>query len=79
MYLSNTSKVIIGKMIKARREEKKFTQQYLADLLDVDRQYIWRLENGKINITADYLDKVIKELGCNHKEFLLVAKPLYTR
>jgi len=64
-----TSKEIIGMMIKLRRKEKMITQQQLATLLDVDRQYVWRLENGKINLTMDYLDKLIKELDCNHADF----------
>ena len=38
------------------------TLQELADLLQVDRQYIWKLENGKINMTLDYLDKIMQHL-----------------
>lgn len=58
-----STKEIIGKMIKEVRTEKKITLQQLADRLDVDRQYIWRLENGKINFTLDYLDKILDELN----------------
>jgi transcriptional regulator with XRE-family HTH domain len=68
-----SSKVIIGKMISARRSEKKITPQQLADLLGVDRQYVWRLENGKINLTMNYLDEVIKHLGCVHADFIIVT------
>jgi transcriptional regulator with XRE-family HTH domain len=64
------SKTIIGSMIKAKRIEKKITQQQLADLLNVDRQYIWRIENGKINLTMDYLDKIILHLDCETTDFL---------
>lgn len=63
----NSSKIVIGKMIKDLRKEKNLSQQELADLLDVDRQYVWRIENGKINLTLDYFDKVIKELSKNNK------------
>ncbi|HWY35449.1 MAG TPA: helix-turn-helix transcriptional regulator [Nitrosopumilaceae archaeon] len=73
---SKTSKEIIGSMIATRRKNKKVTQQELASLLEVDRQYIWRLEKGKVNLTMDYLDKVIKELSCIHEEFLVI--PLFT-
>jgi transcriptional regulator with XRE-family HTH domain len=69
----NTSKEIIGKMIKTKREEKAISQQALGDLLDVDRQYIWRLENGKINLTMNYLDEIIDKLNCEHVEFLVVV------
>lgn len=58
-----STKAIIGRMIKSVRTEKKITQQQLADKLGVDRQYIWRIENGKINFTLDYLDKILNELN----------------
>ena len=69
---TKTSKKIIGKMIKVRREEKKITQSQLAGLLHIDRQYMWRIENGIINLTMDYLDKIIIALGCNYKDFFLI-------
>jgi transcriptional regulator with XRE-family HTH domain len=68
-----SSREIIGKMISLRRDEKKITPQQLADLLGVDRQYVWRLENGKINLTMNYLDEVIKHLGCEHADFIIVS------
>jgi transcriptional regulator with XRE-family HTH domain len=71
MDTMRTSKEIIGIMIKRRREEKKITQQELAYLLDVNRQYMWRLENGKVNLTMDYLDKLILHLDCKHSDFLI--------
>ncbi len=67
-----TSKEIIGKMIKTKRQEKAISQQALGDLLYVDRQYIWRLENGKINLTMNYLDEIIGKLNCNHVDFLVI-------
>ncbi len=65
-----TSKEIIGLIIEKNRKDKNITQQELADLLQVDRQYVWRLENGKVNLTMNYLDKIIKELNCSHIDFL---------
>ena len=68
-----TSREIIGLMIKSKREEKAISQQALSDLLDVDRQYVWRLENGKINLTLNYLDKVIEKLNCKQDDFLVLV------
>jgi len=65
----NTSREIIGRKIKFQRKKKNLTQQELADLLQVDRQYVWRLENGKINMTLDYLDKIILKLNCKQEDF----------
>jgi transcriptional regulator with XRE-family HTH domain len=67
-----TAREIIGLMIKSKREEKAISQQALGDLLDVDRQYVWRLENGKINLTLNYLDKVIEKLNCKQADFLVL-------
>jgi transcriptional regulator with XRE-family HTH domain len=68
-----SSREIIGAMIRHRRKEKKLTQQDLANLLEIDRQYVWRLENGKVNLTMDYLDTIIEKLDCTHADFILVT------
>jgi transcriptional regulator with XRE-family HTH domain len=67
-----SSKEILGSLIKSRRLERNFTQKQLADLLEVDRQYVWRLENGRVNFTIDYLDKVIYKLNCEQKDFIVL-------
>lgn len=66
-----TSKHHIGVMIQNQRKNNKMSQQDLATLLQVDRQYIWRIENGKVNLTMNYLDKIIKELNCLHSDFFI--------
>ena len=66
------SKTIIGKTIKHYRKKKGLTLQELADKLGVDKQYVWKLENGKVNMSLDYLDKVIQELGCDHTDFFSI-------
>jgi|GEM_PF-867785 len=68
--LKHTAKEIIGKRIKLLREEKQLTQQALADLLNVDRQYIWKLQAEKKNLTLEYLDKIIFKLNSKQEDFL---------
>jgi transcriptional regulator with XRE-family HTH domain len=63
----STSKQIVGELIKISRIKRGLTQQDLADELNTDRQYISKLEAGKINLTMDYLDKVLKKIKCSHK------------
>ena len=46
------------------------TQQELADLVKADRQYIYKIEAGKKNITLDYLDKIAQALQVSQSEFL---------
>lgn len=65
----SSSKKIIGRIIKYQRKKIGFTMEELANRLEVDRQYIWKLENGIKNISSDYLDKVIEKLGCKHEDF----------
>jgi len=67
--IAKSSKKIIGGIIKTVRLEKKITQTQLAHLLDIDRQYVWRLEHGLVNLTIDYLDKIILALGTVPAEF----------
>ena len=67
---THTAKQIIGKKIKLLREKKNMTQQELADLIKTDRQYVWKLEQGKKNITLDYLDKIAKALNVSQDEFI---------
>lgn len=63
------SREILGRIIKRERKKKEFSLKELADKLNVDRQYVWRMENGKINMSPDYLDKVIEKLKCKHEDF----------
>ena len=66
----STSKHFIGRMIKHLRKAQNLTLQQLGDMLGTDRQYVWRLENGKINVSCNYLDIVIAKLESHQTDFL---------
>ena len=70
--IMESAKKIIGRSISINRNKKNISQQQLADLMQVDRQYIWRLENGRVNLTMDYLDKMIQKLDCEHSDFFIL-------
>lgn len=54
----------IGLLLREAREEKKLTQEQLANLVDKKRTYISRIENNESNITLKTLfDIVEKGLG----------------
>ncbi len=59
----------IGQIIKEQRVKQKLTQKELADMLNVGRQYVWKIENGRINLTLEYLDKIISKLRCSCSDF----------
>ena len=54
----------VGLLLKKAREEKRLTQEQLADLVDKKRTYISRVENDGSNMTLKTLfDIVEKGLG----------------
>lgn len=44
---------IFGKVLRQLREEKGLTQEKLAELAEIDRTYIYRLETGKRSPSID--------------------------
>ena len=60
---------LIGLKIKAEREKRKLSPQEFATMLGIDRQYLWSIENGKENMTLNYLYNMIIILGCPLEDF----------
>ena len=56
-------------MLKQQRLKSELTLNELAQKMGTDRQYIWNIENGKVNMSLNYLDKLLKELNTNPTEF----------
>ncbi len=56
---------IIGKQIRAFREKKGFSQDELAEIMEVNRSTISKVETGKFAITIDYLEKFAWYLDFN--------------
>jgi transcriptional regulator with XRE-family HTH domain len=48
----------IGKRIKKSREENGFTQEQLAEFLDVSNAYISKIERGKTAINLNMLSEI---------------------
>ena len=51
----DTGRKIVGKQIKTLRLQNNMTLQQLADLIKADRQYVWNIENGDVNLTIENL------------------------
>lgn len=47
----------IGDTIKNIREKKGYSQDELAEIMNVNRSTISKIENGKFNLSIDYLSK----------------------
>jgi transcriptional regulator with XRE-family HTH domain len=56
-------------MLKQQRLKSGLTLNELASKLGTDRQYLWNIENGKINMSLDYIDKILLALNCSPEDF----------
>ncbi|MBQ8168243.1 helix-turn-helix transcriptional regulator [bacterium] len=53
-------KKILAKNIEKLRRAKRITQEDLSLELEFDGSYIGKIENAKMNITIDKIDKIAK-------------------
>lgn len=61
-------KVKFGHKIKALREEKGFSIEYLANIANIDRTYISDIEKGKRNVSLLIIEKLSKAFEVNIQE-----------
>jgi len=65
----------IGNRIRELRKARNLSQESLANIAEVDRTYMTKVETGKMNVTVKILEKIMKGLGTDfssffdHKEF----------
>ncbi len=57
--------------VREFRKEKKLTQQALAQKMDVSRQTIVAIENGKFNPSLTLAFKLAKEFKCTIEDLFL--------
>jgi len=62
--------VVFGKVLRQIREEKGITQEKLAELAEVDRTYIYRLESGKRSPSIDVVFRLADALKISPGNFL---------
>lgn len=53
---------VLGTRIRKFRSQKGWSQEEFADLCDINRSYMGRIERGELNLTLDSLQKVAKGL-----------------
>ena len=66
--MSSTIK-LFGKKIKEIRKKQSFTQEKLAEILNVDAKTISRLEKGYYFTTYENLEKLANALNVQIKDF----------
>ena len=59
----------IGDRIRELRKAKDLSQEALANIAEVDRTYMTKVETGKRNVTVKILDKIIIALQTDFMTF----------
>jgi transcriptional regulator with XRE-family HTH domain len=59
----------IGNRIRELRQQKKISQEALANIAEVDRTYMTSVENGRRNISVVTLEKILIALGISFNKF----------
>jgi len=57
-----------GAKVKQLREERNFSIEHLADISNVDRNYISDIEKGKRNVSIEIIEKISKGLKVKIQE-----------
>jgi transcriptional regulator with XRE-family HTH domain len=52
----------VGQRIRQLRQEKKWSQEYLADEAGVHRTYMWGIEQGRRNPSLRHLTRIADAL-----------------
>ena len=61
--VDNLCTMDVGLNIKRLREEKGYTQQQIAELINMHRSNYSKIESGQREISIDALDKIAKHFG----------------
>ncbi|WP_235832042.1 helix-turn-helix domain-containing protein [Flavobacterium ranwuense] len=70
LILSNMEiKEKFGQKVKELREQKGFSIEQLANISNVDRNYISDIEKGKRNVSIEIMEKIILALDTDFIEF----------
>lgn len=62
----------LGKVIRNKRESLGLSQESLAELADLNRNYVGEIERGEVNISFASLEKIAHGLGMKLSELILL-------
>jgi len=68
--IKQETSIKIGLKIRILREQKKLTQVELADYIQSDRQYLYKIEQGKVGLSLSKLIIIAKALDVSLAELL---------
>jgi transcriptional regulator with XRE-family HTH domain len=64
-------RVAYGKAVRTIRQDKKISQEELADLCGLHRTYISDIELGKRNVSLENIDKIAQALQVKKSELFV--------
>jgi transcriptional regulator with XRE-family HTH domain len=67
----NSARHTLARILKARRKELKLSQEKLAELAELHRNYVGAVERGEVNIAVDNIEKLAKALSIDVCDFFL--------
>ena len=67
-YRDQALLVKLGKRIKTIREERNWSQEYFAEICDIDTRQLGRIERAETNSTISMLQKIVDKLGMSLSE-----------
>ncbi|WP_175822523.1 helix-turn-helix transcriptional regulator [Burkholderia sp. BCC0419] len=63
----------VGRSIRARRIELDISQEALANIANIDRSHMGKIERGERNVTLLNLVKIARALSCRPSDLLVAA------
>lgn len=60
----------IGENVRVAREKKNLTQSELAAMILSDRQYLYKIESGRVGVSVAKLAIIAKALGVDVRELI---------
>lgn len=63
-----TKKELLGLRIKEFRENRRYTQDKLAEMVGIDPKHLSRIENGRNYPSLDTLEKILDNLDVSYEE-----------
>ncbi len=64
----------IGNNLRAERNRRNLSQEELAEMSDLQRQHISKIENGQIDVRVSTLVPILKALDIKFEQLFDVSK-----
>jgi transcriptional regulator with XRE-family HTH domain len=61
---------VVGRNLRARRQEQGLSQEEFADAIGVHRTYLGDVERGKRNLSLRWLERIALELDVDARSLL---------